>query len=122
MIKQIILSEDQWQETYKPTLNGLVNDASCNGTLFETYGVELEAVKGYPKNKVWTLISGDEGMSICNGFHFVNREGYFLTEESWKDGEYISVDMPNEYDFCNECGKENEDITKELCNECEQSD
>lgn len=32
-------------------------------------------------NKVWTLVDGDNGhIYVTEGFHFVNRIGYFITE------------------------------------------
>jgi hypothetical protein len=59
-------------------------DAGC---LFETYGEELDFVfqahLNKPKN-VWTIIEGDDdNMYICAGFHYVNRIGFFITEQEW---------------------------------------
>jgi hypothetical protein len=72
---------EQWHDHYKPIKNWLRKDEDIE--MFETYGEEVGIVLGvnrFDMNKVWTLVDGDEGMWITNGFHYVNRIGYFITE------------------------------------------
>lgn len=72
---------DEWHDHYKPIKNWLRKDEDIE--MFETYGVEVGIVLGvnrFDMNKVWTLVDGDEGTWITNGFHYVNRIGYFITE------------------------------------------
>lgn len=41
-----------------------------------------------PKSRhLWTVVTADDGETLCvvPGVHFVNREGYLLTEEEWTD-------------------------------------
>ncbi len=64
--------------------------------MFETFGVDLEIVmnmvKKYPR-RVWTAIDTDEGeLAYINGWHYVNRIYYLITNEDGKeDEEYILI-------------------------------
>lgn len=88
---------DKWLATYKP-VNNHISDSSGweineKGILFETYGEELDFVRDQPDNHVWTWIDGDEGTVIIAGMAFVNRIGYFVTENAWTDpNEFVEVD------------------------------
>ena len=69
-----------WDAKYRPIKNHITKNGDDK---FETYGEELEYVRSILKtepNKVWTLIEGDQGLWITNGYHFVNRLNYFITE------------------------------------------
>ena len=86
------MTEDEWLETYKPKTNHLDSNASWNGTMFETYGEEVEFVQSTPDNFVWTLLEGDEGQTlISNGYSFVNRLGYFICEVPWNENEFHEI-------------------------------
>lgn len=84
----IELNSDAFGALFKPIPNPIEDNASFDfgtghGTMFETYGNELELVKSYHQRSprtIWTLCSGDNGDFIQSGFHFVNRLGYFITE------------------------------------------
>ena len=72
---------DEWCDTYKPIPNNIDTNASFDGTMFETYGAEVEFVKKADPAHIWTYGDGDDGGSyIWNGWSFVNRIGYFITE------------------------------------------
>jgi len=79
-----------WWEKYKPIQNDVTNegeDAPFNGTMFETYGPELQRVQNTNEKYVWTYVTGDDNQDIIvAGFHFVNRMGYFITENPWETG------------------------------------
>jgi hypothetical protein len=67
---------------------GGFNNNSDVGCLFETYGKELDfVIKTHNENpkKVWTIIEADGDMYISAGYHFVNRIGYFITEQEWEN-------------------------------------
>jgi hypothetical protein len=34
---------------------------------------------------VWTYVDGDDGTYVTNGYHLVNRIGYFITEVPYDD-------------------------------------
>jgi hypothetical protein len=85
-----------------------VKDLSEHGhpDLLETYGkdldIVLEQVKKNPK-KVWTVIdSGNSGNPngtdeiwseslVITGYHLVNRFGYMITKEEWKNEDEVYI-------------------------------
>mgnify|MGYP000453732755 CR=1 FL=1 len=77
----IEMTEEEWFDTYKPIKNHLETTSSFDGHMFETYGSEVEFVKSQDNDKIWMFGDGDDGgMYIWNGWHIVNRIGYFITE------------------------------------------
>jgi hypothetical protein len=76
------MTEDEWIAAYKPIINHIDTNSSFGGYMFETYGDEEQYIKTYPDpNCIWTYADGDDGGTyIFNGWHFVNRIGYFITE------------------------------------------
>jgi hypothetical protein len=89
------LDWDTWVETYRPLENPYaVSPAVDNSLLFETYGVEMEFVKKYIEtNQVWTFTDIEGGTGIFNGYHFVNRIAYFITEVPYDDNFDYAVDV-----------------------------
>lgn len=98
---QVILIEtaEEWFEKYKPIRNPFSENAGgWNGTMFETYGKEMDFVRAMPRENVWTWVDGDDGKDyIVSGFHFVNRIGYFVCGiaedrmvevKAWDDDDY----------------------------------
>jgi hypothetical protein len=80
------MSFEDWVKEYKPIYNHIdknasFQDESDNGLMFETYGDEVEFVKSQSPENIWMYGDGDDGGSyIWNGWHIVNRIGYFVTE------------------------------------------
>ena len=92
MIPLIELTEDEWFDTYKPIKNHIDPTASFDGCMFETYGEELEFIEKQKELYIWTYGDGDDGGTyIWNGFHVVNRIGYFLTEVPFDDKSITQV-------------------------------
>lgn len=89
------LDWNTWAETYKPIENPYaVSPAVDNNLLFETYGEEIEFVKKYiESNQVWTLTDIEDGTGIFNGYHFVNRIAYFITEVPYDNEIDYAVDI-----------------------------
>ena len=84
------MNYDQWAEAYQPRNNHLRDEET---DLFETYGVELGYVLATADIKpahVWTLVDGDGGTYVVNGYHLVNRIAYMITHEPFK-GEFLEV-------------------------------
>lgn len=72
---------DKWFDTYKPIKNPYDDNASFNGCMFETYGDEVAFVKEQPQSNIWMYGQGDDGGTfVWDGWGFVNRLGYFITE------------------------------------------
>jgi len=95
---------DDCCDTYKPIKNHIDTNASFNGEMFETYGDEVAFVKEQPEDRIWTYGDGDDGGSyVWNGWSFVNRIGYFITEVPCPEGMTIQImvsepDLTDEYE------------------------
>jgi hypothetical protein len=92
------LTEDEWFEQFKPIPNHLDENASFNdgehGYMFETYGDEVEFVKSQDSNRIWTYSDGDNGGTyISDGYHVVNRIGYFVTTVPYDDKQYYQIQL-----------------------------
>lgn len=78
----------------KYTLENNPYDSSSDGR-FETYGEEIDyvlEVNSSTPSRVWTVIETENGLVIANGYHFVNRIAYYITEEEGReDEEYVEV-------------------------------
>ncbi len=72
-------------ERHKPIQNKLDRHACFEGTMFETYGKEWEHVKKQDDHHVFTLVDVGNKSYAIPGFHFVNRNGYFIVEIPWTD-------------------------------------
>jgi hypothetical protein len=107
----IELDYDEWLETYKPILNHIDTNASFDGMMFETYGKELEFVKAQAPNTIWMYGDGDDGGSyIWNGWHIVNRIGYFITTVPFDETKDYQIQISsNDIYVCPNCDEEWED-------------
>lgn len=100
---------DEWCDTYKPISNNIDTDSSFNGTMFETYGKELEFVKKADESYIWMYGDGDDGGTyIWNGWHIVNRIGYFITEVPCPPDTIIQAKVSAYWFYCEGCGAEGE--------------
>lgn len=118
------ISYETFEEKYKPVQNLINAQKYPNASpeyMFETYGAELDYVKLQDPNKIWTLVDGDMSMLILAGYHFVNRIGYYITEEPWTDERetvLLSVEVECEC-FDQDKYDEGEDAGDPNCEECE---
>ena len=89
------ISWETFEETYQPQNNQFDDNASMGNLMFETYGEELDFVKkvhSQEPNRIWTVIdSGDSGVDVISGYHFVNRLGYIVAKTPFKTDEIIEV-------------------------------
>lgn len=92
------LSVEEWDKEFQPITNPFDDNASWDGVMFETYGKELAYVRMSSPQCVWTYVDGEDGTYLCEGWHVVNRIGFFVTKNSWdKDTTYdIQVHDDNE--------------------------
>jgi hypothetical protein len=100
---------DEWCDTYKPIINHIDSNASFDngngGVMFETYGDEVEFVKSQSPENIWMFGQGDDGGTyVWNGWGFVNRLGYFITEVPCPDGLTIQVQVGEPDLTCDFCG------------------
>ena len=65
------------------------------GYLFETFGEEFNFVRSQDPRTVWTLLDSDDGdQLLVNGFHFVNRIGYLISNAPVDDSLTIQCRIP----------------------------
>lgn len=89
------ITEDNFDEVFKPQTNHLYDNASFNGCMYETYDEELDYVFNLAKTtkKVWTIIEGDnDTMYYITGFHYVNRIGFLVCEVEYTEELEIKLD------------------------------
>ena len=104
------LDYDEWVATYKPIPNNIVENASFDGMMFETYGAEYDFVKKADPNHIWMYGDGDDGGSfIWSGWGFVNRLGYFITEVPFPADTDIQIKVSSYWYYCEGCQAEIED-------------
>jgi hypothetical protein len=123
MTNYVSLTWKEWQERFKPIKNHFAkNDPDLE--MFETYGEEVEfVISKAEENKVWTWADGDYCSFVSNGYHFVNRIGYYVCEVPYDDDtEYeIIVSTEEECKCYREDGYEDGEYGDVNCEECEGS-
>jgi len=112
---------DEWCEQYKPIINHIDSNASFDngegGVMFETYGDEVDFVKSQSPANIWMYGQGDDGGTyVWNGWGFVNRLGYFVTEVPCPDGLTIQVQVGEPDLTCDFCG---DTLEEEETHNCE---
>ncbi len=71
---------DEWVEKYKPIKNEF-EYSSFEGCSFDySEDDQWEFVKKQNPENVWTMVWAEDTYAIIPGFHWVNRESYFVTE------------------------------------------
>ena len=90
-----LLTEEEWEVLFMPIQNHLEAHSPRSGDMFETFGEELEYVLSHENDKIWTWIEDiDENKTyIVNGFHHINRIGYFICQNAWFEGAQIEVTL-----------------------------
>lgn len=87
------ISEEEFDETYKPRTNHLDDNAGFSGKLFETFGPELDyVISMIDENRVVTVLECETDIYnveedyyeseivYASGFHLVNRLGHFVLD------------------------------------------
>lgn len=101
--KVIKMNEGQFWEQFKPIKNHIDSNASFEGCMFETFEDELKHVQAVNEKtplNVWTISDCDGKLYIGEGFHFVNRMGYLITELPAEEGaQYVIEDEADEVFF-----------------------
>lgn len=84
-----------WKDTFCPTLNPRKKPSAGDADRFDdTSSQDLDAVlaanNACPET-VWTLIDTDGKLSIAQGYHVVNRMGYYITEVAFDPTNEVHV-------------------------------
>jgi hypothetical protein len=66
------------------------------GRLFETCGEELAFVQAQEPRCIWTLVDGDNHLSLLSGYHSVNRVGYLISLVPVAPGVSLEVLLPEQ--------------------------
>ena len=87
---------EHWFATYKPVTNPHAADHGFGDLnfLFEAFGDDLERVdrtRKIDEALIWTLIEGESGDVIIEGYHWVNRLAYLIASVPHAGGQ---VDVP----------------------------
>jgi hypothetical protein len=80
-----------WVRDFRPMKNMFESNRGGDGVLFETFSPEVDFVKSQDPRRVWTLLDCDGKLVVADGFHFVNRLGYYVTDVPCPDGQQIDV-------------------------------
>lgn len=120
MTNYIDMTMEEWEATFKPIKNHLDDNASFQdesgeGIMFETYDEELAFVKSQPVENIWTYTHGDSNTSwINNGYAFVNRLGYFITELPCPPDTEIAICVEEPNYLCPNCEEQHWNEAAEL--------
>jgi hypothetical protein len=111
----IEMTFEEADEQFKFIPNQYDEFASFDGLMYETYGDEVEAVKAFDPAKIWMYGDGDNGNTyIWSGWGFVNRIGYFLSENPVPDNTTIQIKVSDYWYYCEGCGEEMEDDGQQI--------
>jgi hypothetical protein len=81
---------DEWLSRYTLVRNpnSTPDDLDPAASMFETYGTDYQEVlrvKATRPRRIWTLCEEDGIGWVQAGWHYVNRIGYFISNEEWID-------------------------------------
>jgi hypothetical protein len=100
-----MLTEEDFDKryTYDTTAVSTEFDPESQIGMLETYGDDVKlAIKIANKTplRVWTMVDGDDGMYLVQGYHLVNRIYYVITNEEAQseDEEYLIESYDDEDD------------------------
>jgi hypothetical protein len=98
MLEPTVFHEDVFYENFRPFRHPSSHFDIWGGYGLETFGEDLQIVKSYSGNFVWTVVDGSDGPDqwITPGFQFVNRICYLLTEvpHEWAPVEFRTEHRP----------------------------
>jgi hypothetical protein len=120
MTKFVELTWSEFEEQFKPIKNHLVSDP--DQLMFETYGEEdAFVISKIAERKVWSYADGDYCSYVSNGYHYVNRIGYYVCELPYEENvEYQIIVSTEEECVCyKEDGYEDGEFGDANCPECE---
>ena len=115
----IDMTYEEWVDKYKP-----VCDFDGNPIAYETYGEDMEFVRQFDPEFVWTWTDGGDYSVISNGFSYVNRLNYYICTVPYDLDVIIQVDIyemtlcdMDEHIWVNHQRYDGTPVT--ICSECE---
>ena len=77
-----ISTYDEWVEKYNPIKNEFEESGSFGGCNFDyTEEDQLNFLKKQNPANIWTMVYAEDSYVIIPGFHWVNRDSYFVTQK-----------------------------------------
>ena len=89
-VKDSIISWSQWEETYKPINQDMLDFSS------EAQELAGEAEESF--KHVWTVVDTNPNsvyLDILPGYRVFNRLGFFVTAEKWEDVDMVVSNDPS---------------------------
>ena len=91
---------DEWVQKYKP----VHREGSSEPRVFGSWKNDLLIVSEMRRKNpycIWTLENGIENGKIweliVSGYHFVNQDGYYITEVPFPEDEEVVVDLSDSW-------------------------
>ena len=82
---------DEWVEKYNPVKNDFEETGSFEGCTFDyTEEDQLNFLKEQNPANIWTMVYAEDSYVIIPGFHWVNRDSYFVTEKPVEKEDFSS--------------------------------
>ena len=103
---------ESWEAKYKPRVVAGTEPATV---LYGTSDEDLEILKGFAENFIWTEVDNLSEISIEKGLNEGEAIGYFVTEIPWNVEDEIFVSI-GEYIQCG-C-RNDEDEVDPSCDQC----
>lgn len=86
---------DEWEDKFIPIKNHITEENGFDGCLYETYGSEHDHIYEFRNMyNIWTLVETNGVQHIINGYHVVNRLGYFLTQFPANPSKRYEIHVP----------------------------
>lgn len=89
----ITMTWGEWETKYRPIRNPNSKDDGFWGHMFETFGEDLDHLQNtkLPNTQYWTMVDGGGVYyDLVSGAQWVDRLGYFITEEPWEEDVYVT--------------------------------
>lgn len=83
-VQSVTMNYEEWIEKFKPLENAISEREEFDHCLFETYGRDQSYIaRRENDNDIWTLVEAGDNLFIIEGYHHVNRLGYFITQKKY---------------------------------------
>lgn len=80
-VVEVEITDECFDEQFKPIKNPYEVGAGWDGCLFETYGKGFDFVIAQSRNEIWTLLDSEisDDIILKSGYHYINAINYLIT-------------------------------------------
>lgn len=95
MSNEINMTWDEWSNQFRPILNQMEPDGLEGEKyyLFQPYGEQLDFVKTFASDRIWSYLGVTDGEGIYAGYKETDCYGYYITEEPFDKDTFYQVDF-----------------------------